>query len=270
MQPIITLPRSARNPASRGASAKSLFISDGTAYAEKFNFPNDAEYIFRLRGWGTNVGGAYPKVTLRVDSRGLHTFNVTAPEGKSGYYEFRTHVTAKESAKVGYAFTNGFTDPVTKKSRSLGVQGIEIEGPLNPQIRADAPARKILTSLPTGTTDKVDAARKVLAAFAHKAFRRPIRPDELTRLVKLYEVAEKQGDPFEDAIKLPLKAVLASPHFLYRVEADPADPAMVRSLSDHELAVRLSYFLWSTMPDAELLALADKGALHKQVCWKAQ
>ena len=77
--------------------------------------------------------------------------------------------------------------------------------------------------------------------------------------MKLFDLAEAQGEPFEKAIKLPLKAVLVSPHFLFRIEDDPKDPNDVRTLNDFELATRLSYFLWSSMPDEELFAARREG-----------
>lgn len=267
------IPRSARTREARDKPAVITFTTAGTAYLEKFNFSNDGDYIFRIHAWGTNVGGAFPKMVLRVDGKDIHTFTVTGSQDKPGIYECRAHITTQE-VKVGAAFTNPFTDKKVKESdkanRSLGVKQIDIEGPYNPQIRANAPARRILVSLPKTDADKSDAARTIVAEFARKAFRRPAKPAEVDRLVKLFEIADKQGDPFEEAIKLPLKAVLVSPHFLYRVEDDPADPKDVRAISEHELATRLSYFLWSTMPDAELTKLADKNELRKPGVLEAQ
>ena len=88
--------------------------------------------------------------------------------------------------------------------------------------------------------------------------------------MKLYDLAEQQGDPFEKAIRLPMKAVLCSPHFLYRIEEDPKNPDDVRTINDFEFATRLSYFLWSTMPDEELFKLAAKGELRKPGVLEAQ
>src|SRR5262249_90186 len=100
--------------------------------------------------------------------------------------------------------------------------------------------------------------------------RRPVKPEEVTRLMKLFDVATKQGESFDQAIKLPMKAVLVSPHFLYRIEDDPKDPNAVRTISDFEFATRLSYFLWSTMPDEELFGVAEKGEVGKAGVLEAQ
>ena len=88
--------------------------------------------------------------------------------------------------------------------------------------------------------------------------------------MKLFDVATKQGEVFHNALKLPMKAVLVSPHFLYRIEEDPKNPNDVRLISEFELATRLSYFLWSTMPDEQLFALAAKGELRKPGVLEAQ
>ena len=121
----------------------------------------------------------------------------------------------------------------------------------------------ILVRTPGDASQDRVAAEAVLRTFARRAFRRPVQPDEVARLLKLFDLAKSNGEPFYTAIKLPLKAVLVSPHFLFRVERDPVSPAETKLLSEHELAARLSYFLWSSMPDGELLALADRGELRK-------
>jgi len=102
--------------------------------------------------------------------------------------------------------------------------------------------------------------REIVKAFARRAFRRPIQDDELDRLMALYGRAASRGDAPEKALRLPLKAVLVSPHFLFRVEREqPGSKAY--ALTGPELATRLSYFLWSTMPDEALLSDAEGGKL---------
>lgn len=99
-----------------------------------------------------------------------------------------------------------------------------------------------------------ETAEEILTQFVRRAFRRPARPEEVQRYLALFDLATEKGEPFADALKVPFQAVLISPHFLFRVERGVADEEenSVRPLSDHELATRLSYFLWSTMPDDEL------------------
>src|SRR5262249_4982238 len=111
---------------------------------------------------------------------------------------------------------------------------------------------------------------EIVDRFARLAFRRPVSPAELEKLLTLFDLADQQGDPFESAIKLPLQAVLVSPRFLFRIERDGGSEGGAHRLDDYELASRLSYFLGSTMPDAELFELAEKGTLHQPDVHEAQ
>jgi hypothetical protein len=153
----------------------------------------------------------------------------------------------------------------------VNLEWLEIEGPLG-DARKPVPesTKRILSVLPGEGVSETQAAEASLRSFARRAYRRPITDTEVQRLVQLFDLAKKEGEPFEQAIKLPLKAVLVSPHFLFRIEDDPKNPNDVRTLSDHELATRLSYFLWSTMPDEELSRLADQGQLRQPLVLHAQ
>ncbi|MFT5465542.1 MAG: hypothetical protein ACI8UO_000637 [Verrucomicrobiales bacterium] len=104
-------------------------------------------------------------------------------------------------------------------------------------------------------------ARQRLLEILRSAWRRPIEPTDIEPFLKLYDRAENRGDPFEECFKLALRGILVSPDFLFRIEIEPAGPE-IQPLTDHELAVRLSYFIWSTAPDAELSRLADAGKLN--------
>ncbi|MBX9628861.1 MAG: DUF1592 domain-containing protein [Gemmataceae bacterium] len=271
-QNIRVIPREAKFQ--EGGRDRIVFKSDGSAFLEKFNFPAEGEYVVRFRGWGSNVGGAFPKAAIRVDGKELKTVSVEAPKDKPEVYEVRAKLPAGER-KVAVAFTNPHEDKeakdAAKKFREFGLQLIEVEGPFNPTPKPDpASVKLLLVATPKGDADKRPTAEKVLGEFARRAFRRPVKPDELARLVKLYDVAVSQGDPWEQALRLPMKAVLCSPHFLFRVEADPADPEGVRPLNDFEYATRLSYFLWSSMPDEELFTLAARNELRKPEVLEAQ
>lgn len=124
-------------------------------------------------------------------------------------------------------------------------------------------AEAILFSRPGEHQSERDAARQVIERFAQRAFRRPVSESEIDRLLRLYDQVEGRGDRHENGVRLMLKAVLVSPHFLLRVERDRPGAREPYPVSGHELAVRLSYFLWSTMPDAELFALAEQGKLSE-------
>jgi hypothetical protein len=132
-----------------------------------------------------------------------------------------------------------------------------------------------------GPTKPEEAARTIISAFARRAWRRPLAASELDRLLQLYRLARAEGDSFETGVKLALKAALVSPHFLFigelpAAEARPqtaaasasavsAPPRETSPLSEYALATRLSFFLWSSVPDDELLALAERGELRRQL-----
>ena len=129
---------------------------------------------------------------------------------------------------------------------------------------ADKTARRsILASETKDLTKKIAVARANVEQFARRAFRRPVEEDELERLFDVMKFAFQQGAEEDEIYATVVTAILASPHFLYRIEKDPRprDPDGIRELDDYEIATRLSYFLWSSMPDEQLFAAADAGDL---------
>ena len=110
---------------------------------------------------------------------------------------------------------------------------------------------RILICSPKKKSETKTCARKIIQAFGLRAFRRPLTSSETAALISLVELAVKNDDGFDKGIQLAVQAMLVSPHFLFRVEIDtkPDDPEAVRALNDYELASRLSYFIWSSMPD---------------------
>jgi mono/diheme cytochrome c family protein len=130
-----------------------------------------------------------------------------------------------------------------------------------------AAAEKIAAQvkLPSPVPAAADDVRQVLKDAATRAFRRPVDDAELERLVQLVESARKESPGNDDEpLRIGFQAILVSPRFLFRIEQAPAADEKVRVLDDYELASRLSYFLWSTMPDAELMQLARQGRLHEE------
>ena len=113
-------------------------------------------------------------------------------------------------------------------------------------------------------------AKATVARLARRAYRRPVEAREVARLLTLFDTATAGGATFADALRPVLKAVLVSPHFLLRIERDRAKEEGAYRVGDHELAVRLSYFLWGTMPDAALFAAAEDGTLSKPDVFDAQ
>src|SRR5207253_2600167 len=112
-----------------------------------------------------------------------------------------------------------------------------------------------------------EAAREITTRFATRAFRRPVEPDEVDACLKLYDDSMSKGRRFETSVQIALYRGLVSPHFLFRVELDPPNtpPGTPYMIGEFELASRLSYFLWNSMPDDELFALAGKGELRKNL-----
>jgi len=136
-----------------------------------------------------------------------------------------------------------------------------------PELRAAA--ERILVARPGPGVSGGEAARRVLRAFMRRAYRRPVADGEVERIALLHDHAAARGDAYEDAVRLSLEGVLVSPHFLFLVEPEAEQEGVYR-LDPHQLANRLSYFLWSSMPDAELMRLADSGALHDKETLRAQ
>ena len=135
--------------------------------------------------------------------------------------------------------------------------------------------RRLLGDVSTGSlAAKTPAERRAAAAtrlliFARLAYRTPVTAADIEKNLTLFDRSAARGENFETSMKLALKGVLVSPRFLFRLERDHAEPGL-RPVTDHELAVRLSYFLWNTTPDAELSDLADAGLLNKPATLKAQ
>lgn len=156
---------------------------------------------------------------------------------------------------------------------TLGVIYMEAEGPLAPTPdRMPESYRRVMVAQPSAKVSKEQAAEKIFRSFARQAFRRPVRDDEVKQLLAFWAKADADGRSFDDSVHLTLQTVLASPQFLFRVELEPQANELdgIHTLNEHELATRLSYFIWSTMPDAELSALADAGRLRANLTKQVQ
>ncbi|MCL4694746.1 MAG: DUF1592 domain-containing protein, partial [Candidatus Hydrogenedentes bacterium] len=159
---------------------------------------------------------------------------------------------------------------------SLFLSAIQIEKYL------DVADQAIETALPPGITESPliaatpgigrsprNAAETALSEFLARAWRRPAEQEEVARLADMFSDAYRRGDSYVESIKLAYKAALVSPHFLFLAEPEPAEPGTY-ALGGHPLAARLSYFLWGSMPDAELTALAGEGRLQEDDVLRAQ
>jgi mono/diheme cytochrome c family protein len=165
------------------------------------------------------------------------------------------------------------------------VEQVTLTGPFDATGPGDTPSRRRIfacrppasATAPAGSrrssqdiqASEDGCARTILTTLAHRAYRRPVTADDLAPLMELYEAARKDGSTFDAGIEQALRLVLASPKFLFRVETPPA-ASRAEPVSDLELASRLSFFLWSSIPDDELLKVAEQGRLDEPAVLQAQ
>ncbi len=289
-----------------------LFIGKGDV-SVKINVPKDGEYILRAYAYAQQAGDEPARMDFRIDGKSLQTFDVLAPArhimapGERVFsnhpaalallrqapqvYEIHANLTAGEKT-FSTAFLNPFADPDNEnpnlRQRNLTIQSLEIvdlSAPFKQPEMSDL--MKAYFAQSATLSDKTAQARAIITQFARRAWRRPASPADIDRLMKLYALALKNGDSFQSGVKLAFKAVLVSPHFLFRDGAatpgimaqQPASPIIKAVLTktpaaaddgknlgvpvdEFTLATRLSYFLWSSTPDDELLDLAEHNQLR--------
>ena len=163
-------------------------------------------------------------------------------------------------------FVRPYAANVNTPDNRMGValRSVEIVGPYNPTGAGESPSRRrIFACQPSASSQENGCARTILSTLARRAYRRPVADADIKPLLAMYTEARAQGT-FETGIERAVSRLLVSPEFLFRVERDPAGiaPATPYRISDLELASRLSFFLWSSMPDEELLDVAAKGTLR--------
>ena len=145
------------------------------------------------------------------------------------------------------------------------IGSIQIEGPLSATGPGDTPSRRrIFSCSPTNSDEEPACAREILSDLAKLAYRRPINEQDIAGLMDFYNQGHQESD-FDTGIQFALERLLVSPDFLFRIEQDPvnAQPGTMYAISDIELASRLSFFLWSSLPDAELLDAVEHGSLKQ-------
>ena len=242
----------------------------------------DGDYVVRFGLPGERAADAKP-VTLGfwMDGKLLRTMPVeTKPSGLvyfNPYSEEQMRLFLPEGQHVfragfiGDDFVKGLTSKEAydnKKNKFL--DSITFIGPYKPA--AEPASRKRILICDPGAPSGTGAAcvDKILASLARRAYRRPVTRAEVASLAKFVALAKANGQSAEQGIQLALEAMLVSPDFLFRIERDPGPAGEAHRISDIELASRLSYFLWSSMPDDELLGLADAGKLHDPAALDAQ
>jgi hypothetical protein len=185
----------------------------------------------------------------------------------------KIHVTAGDHTIHAYfpahaALDNPRSNIAPDGRRRLAAEFVEVMGPYSPVAGRPASYRKVFVC----DTHDSPCARRIVETLARRGFRRPPAEAETERLLRLVDMVQKQGDSFEEGIRIALQSILVSPSFLFRIERDPPDSgaAAVYRVNDYELASRLSYFLWSSMPDDELLSLAGQRRLSQPAVLKSQ
>ncbi len=244
-------------------------------------FPADGEYTIRVEAFGQQAGPEPVRMAMRLDGKEIGRTEVKAVQNKPETYPARVRVSAGKHT-FAVSFLNNYRKPDAPppNDRNLIIQSIEIRGPLgaNGQILPPPSHRRIISVQPSTPATEKQAARKIVGDFARRAWRRPVTQDEVTRLTRYVQMARKEGESFERGVQLAMQAILVSPHFLFRVEIDPQatlapqanNPKSKHLLGSYELASRLSYFLWSSMPDEELFKVAASGKLQNPDVLTAQ
>ncbi|MEX0702090.1 MAG: DUF1592 domain-containing protein [Planctomycetales bacterium] len=253
-----------------------VLTTKGEAYTTS-TFATDGEYVLRAGAAADQAGPEKAKMSFVVDGKTLSTVEVTGDPEEWAKYETAKFSATKGKHRISAEFINDYYNPKAEKykdrDRNLHVRYLEIERDDSKKEKAvpESHQRIVFVEPREGVSVK-DAAGQIVRRFATRAFRRPATDEEVGRYVELTERAMATGETFEGGVRLAVQAVLVSPHFLFRVEADakPDDPRAVRALTDYELASRLSYFLWSTMPDDELFSLAAGGELRLPKVLEAQ
>ncbi len=222
--------------------------------------PETGRYRVGARAYGHLAADEDARMALHVDGHLVDRFTVTSIASESERYGLELDLDEGPHT-VRVTFLNDFESPATGANRNLLVDHMFLEGPLGvPSPDSDRRSRVQPCSVEEMGTRTCAAFS--LHTFAERAWRRPVVRTELEALLSIYDLVIDGGDGFDFALQQGLKAVLMSPHFLFRIERDdnPNDPEP-HALTPFELAARLSYFLWSSTPDDALLEAARAGEL---------
>ncbi len=243
--------------------------------AATFRLAADGDYLLRLEGKPMDKDAPPAQVAVSVDAQEVKRLTFAIPP-KGGNVKVEIPLSlSKGKRQVSLQWLNPPPELEAKKASlppsvdganrekyaGLEIYRIDLVGPTNNPPEGH---RRIMECDPKA--EPREQARQILKRFASRAFRRPAEAEEVDRYVKLYDRSRTAGQNFESAIGTALQAILVSPSFLFRAELDDRPLAKeARPISEYALASRLSYFLWSSMPDEILLDLAAKGELSKNL-----
>ena len=243
-------------------------------------FPFDANYsiLVRVRG-RQDPGLPAPKLDVRVDGSRVRLFDADfdAQEANQGTrnFELQLELTAGNH-DIGAGFLTEYgkrEGGVPGRTNGVSVQYILVGGPFGAASSgATESRRQIFVCRPGGGQSEESCARQIVTSLARRAYRRPVTGAEIAPLFDLFRQGRADSGSFDGGIELALSGVLVSPNFLFRMAdlPDSGVPGEVYRLSDIELASRLSFFLWSSIPDDELLGLAERGLLSQRTVLVAQ
>ena len=293
-----------------GRGSEELPFGSRGGLAVRHHFPLDGEYVITLRlqrAYGNHIRGLGEEndIELRLDRRRIETFTVggdgeRAPwddVSRPTFYEQTAdeNLEVRLEVKAGMrlisaafldkaAVAEGVLEPrpavsslaySRDRNAAMALDSITVSGPFNARTPEDTPSRdRVFVCYPSTGASEAEAescADDIFSSLARRAFRRPVTPTDIAPLMSLYREGRSEGD-FETGIQFALQGVLIDPEFLFRVERDPdgVAPGTAFALSGMELASRLSFFLWSTIPDDELLEVAERGALRHRATLEQQ
>ena len=243
--------------------------------AVRYYFPLDAEYVLRVNFGNSNSPSSDKPFEARLAIKaGLRNVAVTFPReslrpeitGLQGGQRPERGPVAVDLRLDGASLKKG-----TTPGNLFGlprIANLAITGPYNPTGPGDTPSRRrVFLCHPSSANDEPGCASRILTAVSRRAYRRPVTSSDVRPLLAFYQQARRKGD-FEFGIQKAIEAILISPEFLFRVESDSGPK--VHPVSALELASRLSFFLWSSVPDDELLSVAESGKLSNPGVLKRQ
>ena len=250
----------------------------------KHDFSAAGKYNVRISAGADQAGDEPAKMSFLLNGKQLKTFEVKNKPNEPQLYDVVVFVDEKELSKkngvnqvsktLEARFINDFYDLRIKdpemRDRNLFVNSFEIEGPIGKKLD-DPPEfhKKIFGDIKVNPENRIEQAKKILWKFTNKAYRRKVPESESDRLLKFVQIGIDEGGKyaFEQGIKLACQAILTSPYFLFRgeIQPEPDNPDATYRIDEYALASRLSYFIWSSMPDDELFKHATQSTLRKNL-----
>lgn len=232
------------------------------------------KYFAKFSVAGMQAGSEPVRMEIRLNDKFAKKVSIYSDKEESEDYVLLFDAESGEEIKITIAFTNDYYNRELPKGesrdRNLIVNAVRISGPVDLQKMASKQLQQTLLSHMPTTEQWLNnrgwelAAKRGLAKFLPLAYRRPIETFEIDKAIKLIAASRDQGDSYQRSMQLTLQAILSSPKFLHLGQA-PGRFELERRINDYELASRLSYFLWGTMPDQELLMAASQQGLHTQL-----